>query len=74
MIKTVEILNDKIYLEFMNGDSDFYSYSRAKKLIFNELPNSINIGCVDTDRAVKFLNILGTKYYREKDKLFIKNL
>ena len=59
-----------IYIEYTNGEFEYMTFTKAKKLILKELPNTLNYNCVDKEKSTNFLNTLLMRY-KIKDKTMI---
>jgi len=71
-ILCIEILKNDVYIEFQNGEIQYLSFSKAKKILFsnaNKTTTPIKYFCTDSDRSVIFLNNLLNKYTIADDTL-----
>jgi len=68
----IDILKSDVYLEYTNRDFEYISFTKAKKLIFQYLPTTIQYECIDSEKSVDFLNKLLTKYLLDKNSLILK--
>ena len=60
-IKYIEIGQKDVYIEYEEGGeelSGYFSFSRARKMLYVSNNFSIRHSCVDSERSVKFLNSL----------------
>ena len=54
----IDVLDDCVYIESIDHISHYYSYHKTKQLIRRCGNNTIKYECVDSQRAVDFLNKL----------------
>ena len=71
-ILCIEILSNDVYIEFINGDIQYMSFTQAKKILSRESHNSMKFFCTDSIRSVDFLNSLLHKYEILNDTLVLK--
>lgn len=71
-IKFIDIMEKDIYIEYTNGDSEYISFTKAKKLIYKKLPTNIMYNCANSEKSVTFLNILLNKYNSINNILILK--
>jgi len=68
-ILCIEILSNDVYIEYIDGDIQYISFTQAKKILSKESHDSIKFSCVDSKRSVAFLNSLLHKYTIINDSL-----
>lgn len=61
-IKCLDILKDKVYIEYVNNDSDYISFTIAKERIKRTKQELISYTCVDATRAVDFVNNIPNRH------------
>lgn len=71
-ILCIEISKKDVYVEYTNGDFEYISFTKAKKIIFQTLPIILKYSCVDSEKSVNFLNSLLTKYSIHSDTLVLQ--
>jgi hypothetical protein len=71
-IKYIDIMADKVYIEFINNESKYTSFTNIKKIINEVQPKTIKYNCVDNEKSIKFLNTLLNKYMIKGDVLYLK--
>ena len=57
-IKYFEALSDSVYIEYENYDSDYFSFSKAKRLLRVDGADKIKYACSDNQKSVDFVNSL----------------
>lgn len=60
-IKYIEVLSDKVYVEFVNNDSEYMTRKKAKELIRNSNVKRIPYVCCDSEKALDFINSIPFK-------------
>ena len=60
-IKYVEVLGDKVYVEFTDSDSAYVSFSKAKNIIKDSKTKQIPYTCCDSQKAIDFINTIPFK-------------
>lgn len=60
-IKYIEVLSDKVYVEFVNNDSEYMTRRKAKALIKNSDVKRIPYVCCDNKKALDFINSIPFK-------------
>ncbi|AXX85921.1 hypothetical protein AMRN_0122 [Malaciobacter marinus] len=71
-IKFIDIMEKDIYIEYTNGDSEYISFTKTKKLIYKKLPTKIMYNCTNNEKSIIFLNILLNKYTSIDNLLILK--
>lgn len=71
-INVVEIGASKVYVEDIEGDSKYLSYSATKKALFAQESIDARVDVVDNEKAVKFLNTLLGRCEIKKDRLITR--
>lgn len=66
-IQYVEILADKVYIEYTDRNSDYISFSKANTLIKESPKELIRYTCVDNQRAIDFVNSVAKRTTVFKD-------
>lgn len=69
----IDISKKDVYLEYINGDFEYISFAKAKKMIFEALPQTLKYSCVDSLKSVNFLNSLLTRYKLHNNTLILQN-
>ena len=72
-VRLIEIGSKDVYLEYSNGDVEYLSFTNAKKKIYKLCSDKINYSCVDTQKAVDFLNSLLARYKVDTSLLVLKD-
>lgn len=68
----IEISKQDVYIEYINREFEYVSFTKAKKIIFTKLPSNLQYSCVDEEKSVAFLNSLLTRYIIQDKKLIHK--
>lgn len=71
-ILCIDILKKDVYVEYTNGEIEYISFNKAKKIVFELVPLSFIYSCVDSTKSVDFLNSLLTRYMIQDNKLILK--
>ena len=72
-ILCIEVSKNDVYVEYDDRDFEYISFTKAKKLIYTTLPHTVKYSCVDSEKSVKFLNTLLTKYKLCDNSLVLHN-
>lgn len=72
-ILCIEISKQDVYIEYINREFEYVSFTKAKKIIFTKLSSNLQYSCVDEEKSVAFLNSLLTRYKIQDKKLICKN-
>ena len=71
-IKYIDIMAKDIYIEYTNGDFEYLSFARTNNLINKVKPHEFKYNCADSEKSIKFLNKLLTKYRTNGNTLILK--
>ena len=72
-VQYVEILADKVYIEYTNNDSGYISFSKARNILKESPKESIRYDCSDNQRALDFINSIPKRIsIYEDEKSFLK--
>lgn len=71
-ILCIEISKQDVYIEYINREFEYISFTKAKKIIFTNLPSALHYSCADEKKSVAFLNSLLTRYTIQDKKLICK--
>lgn len=72
-ILCLDILKNDVYIEYTDRESEYISFTKAKKIVFELSPLSFTYSCVDSRKSVEFLNSLLTRYMIYDNRLMLKN-
>lgn len=72
-IHCIDILKNDVYIEYTDRESEYISFTKAKKIVFELSPSSFTYSCVDSTKSVDFLNSLLTRYIIHDNRLILKN-
>jgi hypothetical protein len=72
-IKYIDIMSFDIYIEYIDGNFEYISFTKALKIINKVKPINIKFTANDSERSVTFLNKILTNYYILDDILYLKN-
>lgn len=61
-----------IYIEYSNGEFEYISFTKAKKLILTYLPTIFLYNCIDSEKSINFLNSILKKYKIIDNQLILK--
>ncbi|MGD9552995.1 MAG: hypothetical protein AB7V28_01190 [Arcobacteraceae bacterium] len=71
-IKFIDIMEKDVYVEFMQNEFNYLSFSKTKKLIWEQLPTCIIYNCAEHEKSRAFLNTLLNKYKSVDNLLILK--
>jgi len=66
-VQYVEILADKVYVEYTNYDSDYVSFNKAKNLLKDSPKELIRYNISDNQKALDFINSIPKRTTFQKD-------
>lgn len=73
-ILCIDILKNDVYVEYTDGEIEYVSFTKAKKIISLHQPITMSYACIDNEKSVSFLNSLLTKYAIQGNKLVRKQV
>ncbi len=68
----IEILQNDVYIEYTDGDVEYISFTKAKKMIYLSHQEQFRFSCVDDEKSNNFLNNLLARYKMDHDMLTIR--
>jgi hypothetical protein len=71
-IKYIDVMEKDIYIEYSNGEFEYISFTKAKKLILTYLPTIFLYNCIDSEKSINFLNSILKKYKIIDNQLILK--
>lgn len=72
-IKYIDIMPSDIYIEYVNGNFEYISFTKALKIINYCKSINIKFTISDSEKSSNFLNKILTNYYISNDILYLKN-
>jgi len=68
----IEILQNDVYIEYNNGDIQYLSFTKAKKMIYLSHQEQFKFSCADYEKSNNFLNKLLARYKMDHNKLVLR--
>ena len=68
----IDILKNDVYIEFVNRESQYISFTKAKRVIFGTATPMFAYSCCDSEKSVAFLNSLLTRYKAHDSQLTLR--
>lgn len=72
-IKYIDIMPFDIYIEYVDGNFEYISFTKALRTINHCKPIKIKFTISDSEKSLNFLNKLLINYYISNDILYLKN-
>lgn len=72
-IKYIDIMPFDIYIEYVDGNFEYISFTKALMTINHYKPINMKFTISDSEKSSNFLNKLLTNYYISNDILYLKN-
>ncbi|MCK9477550.1 MAG: hypothetical protein M0R46_17245 [Candidatus Muirbacterium halophilum] len=72
-IKYIDIMPFDIYIEYVDGNFEYISFTKALRTINYYKPINMKFTISDSEKSSNFLNKLLTNYYISNDILYLKN-
>jgi hypothetical protein len=67
-----EIGKSDVFLEYDNNHSEYVSFTKAKKLIYNTKPKMLKYACADHEKSLEVLNYILSWYSHKNNTLILK--
>ena len=71
-ILCIEILQNDVYIEYINGDIQYLSFTKAKQIIYASHQAKFKFSCMDHEKSNTFLNTLLARYKINHDILLLR--
>lgn len=68
----IEILHQDVYIEYTNGEIEYASFTKARKVIYSSNQAQFKYSCVDSEKSNVFLNTLLARYKISQDTLLLR--
>lgn len=72
-IKYIDIMPFDIYIEYVDGNFEYISFTKALMIINHCKPINMKFTISDSEKSSNFLNKLLTSYHISDDILYLKN-
>ena len=71
-ILCIEILKNDVYIEYINGNIEYMSFSKAKQVIYSISQENFQFSCIDNEKSNTFLNLLLGRYKINQNTLLLR--